>query len=58
MEQKISTADPKKKKKSWFSKIACWFTKSEAACGGAVKKPADASESKDGKICSNGEIRL
>jgi hypothetical protein len=61
MEKNISGADSNSEKKSIFSRIKCWFTKeSDSTCGGAPVKPAgDASkESKDGKVCSNGEIRL
>jgi hypothetical protein len=60
MEQKISTTDSGKQKKSIFARIKCWFTPEESTCGGGPAKPSgDASkESKDGKVCSNGEIRL
>jgi hypothetical protein len=59
MEQKSSTTDTAVKKKSIFSLIKCWFSKEEPVCGGGPEKAAkDASESKDGKVCSNGEIRL
>jgi hypothetical protein len=60
MEKKISTTDFKSQKKSIFARIKCWFTKEAPTCGGAPKKPSgDASaESKDAKICSDGEIRL
>lgn len=57
MEEKIATTDSKK---SIFARIKCWFTKEETSCGGGAEKPpGDASaESKDPKICSNGEMRL
>ena len=56
MEEKIAITDSKK---SIFARIKCWFTK-ETTCGGAAEKPSgDASaESKDPKICSDGEMRL
>jgi len=60
MEKKIATTDPKGEKRSLLHRIKCWFTK-ESSCGGAEKaKPSGdaSSESKDAKICSNGEIRL
>jgi hypothetical protein len=60
MEKKSATTDSKSQKKSIFARIKCWFTKEEATCGGAAKKPSGeaSSESKNAKICSNGEIRL
>jgi hypothetical protein len=60
MEKKIATTDSKGRKKSIFAKIKCWFTKEESTCGGGPKKPSGgaSSESKDAKVCSNGEIRL
>jgi hypothetical protein len=48
-------------KQSLFARIKCWFTgESKSACGGGTVKPSgDASEeSKDPKVCSNGEIRF
>jgi len=61
MEKNISAGDSNAQKKSIFARIKCWFTgESNSTCGGAPAKPAgDASaESKDGKVCSNGEMRL
>ena len=61
MAKNITAADSNVQKKSIFARIKCWFTKeSDSTCGGAPVKPAgDASaESKDGKVCSNGEMRL
>ncbi len=61
MEKNISSAEPNSQKQSIFVRIKCWFTKgSNSSCGGApVKSSGDASaESKDPKVCSNGEIRL
>jgi hypothetical protein len=57
MEEKIVTTDSKK---SIFARIKCWFTEKETTCGGAAEKPSgDAPvESKDPKICSDGEMRL
>jgi hypothetical protein len=60
MEQKAATTEAGQQKKSIFARIKCWFAKEEPTCGGGQAKPSgDASkESKDGKICSDGEIRL
>ncbi len=60
MAKKVSKADLKSQKKSIFARIKCWFAPEKAVCGGAPKKPSGeaSSESKDAKICSNGEIRL
>jgi hypothetical protein len=60
MEQKVATTDAEKPKKSIFAKIKCWFTKDEPTCGGGPAKPSGdtSKESKDGKVCSDGEIRL
>ncbi len=60
MEKKITTTDSKGQKKSIFARMKCWFTKEEPTCGGVAKKPSGdaSSESKDAKICSDGEIRL
>lgn len=61
MEKKISATDSKSQKKSIFARIKCWFTKEESStCGGGPKKPSGdaSSESKDAKVCSDGEIRL
>ncbi len=60
MEKKTATRNPQSGKKSLFAKIKCWFTKEEPTCGGGPKKPSGgaSSESKDGKVCSNGEIRF
>ena len=60
MGKKISKADSRSRKKSIIARIKCWFTHEDASCGGAPKKPSGeaSSESKDGKVCSNGEIRL
>lgn len=48
-------------KQSLFERIKCWFTgESKSACGGGPVKPSDkpSDESKDPKVCSNGEIRF
>lgn len=60
MAKQVSKADSKSVKKSIFARIKCWFAPEAAVCGGAPKKPSGdaSSESKDAKICSNGEIRL
>ena len=60
MEKKIATTVSKIQKKSIFARIKCWFAPEAVVCGGAPKKPSGdaSSESKDGKVCSNGEIRL
>lgn len=60
MEQKPATTEAGQQKKSLFARIKCWFTREEPTCGGGPAKPSgDASkESKDGKVCSDGEIRL
>lgn len=60
MKRKLPTTNAGAKRKSLFSLIACWFSKEEPVCGGGAVKPSEdaSSESKDGKVCSNGEIRL
>ncbi len=60
MEKNNSATDSKSQKKSIFARIKCWFTKEESTCGGGPKKPSggSSSDSKDAKICSDGEIRL
>jgi len=61
MEKNSSSAGSTGQKQSIFTRIKCWFTgESKSTCGGGpAKTPGDASgESKDPKVCSNGEIRL
>ena len=59
MEKQTSAVDLKGGK-SILERIKCWFSRESPSCGGAPVKPSQdaSSESKDAKVCSNGEIRL